>query len=479
MLTWLTLALAADPLPLECPGAQRWGTIVAIQHDTPPTRHDATDGVDPLEAGGYPMVEVHRGSMHAPVVWLGRVGAALCAGDRLEAWHGVRVSVSLEATRAITRLPDGAHLLLQSGETEVWPYVLDGVQEWYVPAKALSWRAFSAAGGTAAGSNSTFRVEVDAVRVDARGEPHTCHPPMRVAVLATEPGDAHYVKIEHGGRVHTVAGGHAMEFRAGHRPRELPPDEAARMLGALQASAQELQDTLARVEGTSEPVGYPTLPLRLEDADGQPAYNLEVGQLELSHAQWAEIMGAPHQPPPGCVPPTPAPGLPVTCVTWGDAAELANRLSRRNGYAPVYHPTADGGWAWDPSADGYRLPTWAEWRQLLRRDPAHRGAGPGPCTANLTGQEAGQPDALACSDPWAGPSPVGEVFANGDRVRGLIGNVAELLSCPQDQVCLAAGGSWRTGQAELAGLLLAPERLRPDEALPHVGVRLVRQVGGR
>jgi formylglycine-generating enzyme required for sulfatase activity len=151
-----------------------------------------------------------------------------------------------------------------------------------------------------------------------------------------------------------------------------------------------------------------------------------LGRTEVSRGLWAEVLGK-------RAPSRRERNLPVTRVTWAEAADFCNRLSRLEGLATAY--SGRGAFV-EPrdGATGYRLPTEAEWEYAARADTHSRYAGTDRDAEICQYANVADATALAaspaltpfdCDDGHAELAPVGSFQPNALGLHDLTGNATE------------------------------------------------------
>ncbi|MEU3623670.1 sulfatase-modifying factor protein [Amycolatopsis coloradensis] len=156
--------------------------------------------------------------------------------------------------------------------------------------------------------------------------------------------------------------------------------------------------------------------------------------------------------------------LPLIEVSWLDALRFCNTLSEREGLAPAYRLDS---LAWDRSANGYRLPSEAEWEHA--------------CRAGTTGPRYGPLEDIAWYRENSAESvhDVGGKAPNAWGLHDMLGNVWEWCWDVYDaevygEYRVLRGGGWFDEHWSCRASVR--RRSHPTFRVDDVGFRLARSL---
>lgn len=133
----------------------------------------------------------------------------------------------------------------------------------------------------------------------------------------------------------------------------------------LTAAAPVRADDMVLIKGGSFMMGSPESEFRREKDETRhrvAVSDFQLARHEVTQKQYQELIG--HNPSNFS-----GDDLPVENVTWYEAVAYCNALSRKEGLAPAYGVSGSAEAltvTWNRQADGYRLPTEAEWEYAAR-----------------------------------------------------------------------------------------------------------------
>ena len=199
----------------------------------------------------------------------------------------------------------------------------------------------------------------------------------------------------------------------------------AAMMAITACSADSQNDKMVRIHGGTFQMGSPaTEPERCPDEAQHEATVADflMSPTEVTQQEYETLMGTNPSHRKGS-------NLPVENVTWYDAIAYCNALSKREGLTPCYEISGTT-ITWQHAANGYRLPTEAEWEYAARANtqtPFNFGNYVHDEDANCYNAYGYNNDG---SGNWVNgylqhTMPVDEYPANAFRLHNMHGNVAE------------------------------------------------------
>jgi formylglycine-generating enzyme required for sulfatase activity len=130
---------------------------------------------------------------------------------------------------------------------------------------------------------------------------------------------------------------------------------------AVLSFAQTVPDNMVRINGGTFTMGSPANEPGRDSDEAQHRVTVDsfyIGKYEVTQREYQEVMG---------INPSYFKGdnLPVEQVSWYDAVEYCNKRSQMERLTPAYMINGTNV-TWNRNANGYRLPTEAEWEYACR-----------------------------------------------------------------------------------------------------------------
>jgi formylglycine-generating enzyme required for sulfatase activity len=266
-------------------------------------------------------------------------------------------------------------------------------------------------------------------------------------------------------------------------PTPSPQPRPAPVVVPPEPAPQPVPDGFVRISGGTFAMGSPSSEADRDSDEVQRRVTVSgfyMGRYEVTQREWAEVMGSNPSEFKGD-------NLPIEKVSWHDVIDYCNRRSQREGLTPVYTRSGDTV-TWNRGANGYRLPTEAEWEYACRAGTS----GPFSTGSNITTNQANYDGTYAKvkgayrQQTWN----VGSGAANAWGLYDMHGNVSEwcwdwyggYASGAQADPAGAASGSARVVRGGCWGCYVYNLRsaarfsLTPSYRGRNFGFRLVRNV---
>lgn len=181
-------------------------------------------------------------------------------------------------------------------------------------------------------------------------------------------------------------------------------------------------DTAPSIAMITIPAGTFAMGTWYHDGDERPVRNVTISRsfliskYEVTQHLWKKVMGD-----------NPSyflgDSLPVENINWFHAITFCNKLSQKVGLTPVYTIVNDTTILWNNQADGYRLPTEAEWEYACRAGTTTEFY-TGPFSNSLI-DSALDKAGWYCGNAQNKTHPVGKKIPNNFGLYDMHGNVWE------------------------------------------------------